>query len=74
MARGADRFWTLVLRVWLEEGDGERGLRARFLGAEGTGPPDPCMPEYAAGVDDIVEVVREGLVRFAHRDGDDTPT
>lgn len=73
MARTPDRFWTLVLRVWLEDGDGERCLRARFIGAEGLGPPDPCMPEYAAGVDDIVGVVRDGLVRFATREAEAPP-
>lgn len=73
MARKPDRFWTLVLRVWLEDGDGERSVRARFIGTEGLGPPDPCMPEYAAGVDDIVGVVRDGLVRFAAREAGAPP-
>jgi hypothetical protein len=58
------RTGVLVVRVWIEAGDG--GLRARLTGTHDVAQGEETT-ETAATVDDVVAIVRSWVESFAAR-------
>ncbi len=66
MERLPERAAVMVVRVWIESGDG--GLRARLTESSDLASPQ-LSSRAAASVDEIVEIVRSWLEAFVTRDG-----
>ncbi len=64
------RTGTLVVRAWTEDAPGQERLRARVLAISG---PEAHTRELgvAAGLDNILELVADGLTAVLGGDGED---
>jgi hypothetical protein len=65
VAAPSERSGTLILRVWVEDGQPDR-LRARILRVTG---PDPASPIAVTSVDDVLSAVRGWLEEVVNPDG-----
>ena len=64
MAGSRERTAVLVIRAWLEEQDGPRGLRARITSTPDAVAARPTATFVAASETEIVNVVRTWLRGF----------
>jgi hypothetical protein len=64
------RTGTLVVRAWVEDAPGQEQLRARVLAISGPGAHTSELG-VAAGLDDILELIADGLTSVLGRDGED---
>src|SRR5438093_5935357 len=63
------RSGALMLRVWREGGCADETLTARILGRHDVDRGHEVVPDYATGVDAILDVVRRWLLAFERKSG-----